>query len=216
MPRLSLFLLVCSLSPCSFAQQDTVALLASKGGMTGTFEQQIISPEGEQLESSHGQFSLQRPDKMRWQIESPDRQLLIAAGELLTQIDWDLEVVTERHLADSGRSILDWLLASKEELEAAAATDPIARFRLFLEKKDLWDDELQQRVEDESAAEATRMRDEIYEAPHGDPMELFEHVYVDPTGHYERQRPILQGELDAHAGGAEAQPSTRGQSDGEG
>ena len=105
---------------------------------------------------------------------------------------------------------------TKEELEAAAATDPIARFRLFLEKKDLWDDELQQRVEDESAAEATRMRDEIYEAPHGDPMELFEHVYVDPTGHYERQRPVLQGELDAHAGGAEAQPSTRGQSDGEG
>jgi len=125
-PRLSLFLLVCSLSPCSFAQQDIVALLASKGGMTGTFEQQIISPEGEQLESSHGQFSLQRPDKMRWQIESPDRQLLIAAGELLTQIDWDLEVVTERRLADSGRSILDWLLASKEELEAAFEIEPLA------------------------------------------------------------------------------------------
>lgn len=90
---------------------------------------------------------------------------------------------------------------TKEELEAAAATDPIARFRLFLEKKDLWDDELQQRVEDEAAAEATRMRDEIYEAPHGDPMELFEHVYVDDSGHYDRQRVILQGELDARGEG---------------
>ena len=90
---------------------------------------------------------------------------------------------------------------TKEELEAAAATDPIARFRLFLEKKDLWDDELQQRVEDEAAAEATRMRDEIYEAPHGDPMELFEHVFVDDSGHYDRQRAILQGELDARGEG---------------
>ncbi len=45
------------------------------------------------------------------------------------------------------------------------------------------------------------MRDEIYEAPHGDPMELFEHVYVDPTGHYERQRQMLQAELDARGEG---------------
>ena len=86
---------------------------------------------------------------------------------------------------------------TKEELEAAAATDPIARFKLFLEQRELWDPELEQQVDEESKAEASRMRDEIYEAPHGDPMELFEHVYVDATGHYDRQRPVLQAELDA-------------------
>ena len=46
------------------------------------------------------------------------------------------------------------------------------------------------------------MRDEIYEAPHGDPMELFEHVYVDNAGHYERQRTILAAELSARDGDA--------------
>jgi 2-oxoisovalerate dehydrogenase E1 component alpha subunit len=84
-----------------------------------------------------------------------------------------------------------------EELEAAATTDPIVRFRRFLEKRDLFDSDLEKRVEEEAAAEASRMRDEIYEAPHGDPMELFEHVYVDPTGHYERQREEMRAELDA-------------------
>lgn len=86
---------------------------------------------------------------------------------------------------------------SEEELEAAAETDPIARFKLFLDKRGLWDTELESQVDEESKAEASRMRDEIYEAPHGDPMELFEHVYVDDTGHYERQRQLLRAELDA-------------------
>ena len=91
---------------------------------------------------------------------------------------------------------------TKEELEAAAATDPIARFKLFLDNRGLWDEELEQRVDEESKAEATRMRDEIYEAPHGDPLEVFEHVYVDPAGRYDRQRAILQAELDARGEGA--------------
>ncbi len=91
---------------------------------------------------------------------------------------------------------------TQEELDAAAATDPIARFRNFLTKRDLWDTTFEDAVTEEAAAEATRMRDEIYEAPHGDPMELFEHVYVDPAGHYERQRAILADELAARDGDA--------------
>ena len=90
---------------------------------------------------------------------------------------------------------------SKEELEAAATTDPIARFKLFLDNRGLWDSDLEDRVEEEARAEATRMRDEIYEAPHGDPLEVFEHVYVDPADRYDRQRAILQAELDARGEG---------------
>lgn len=119
MRKFWLMLLVCGLSPVSLAQLDILDMLASKEGMTGTFKQQIISPEGEPLETSSGQFALLRPDSMRWDIESPDRQLLIASGQQLTQIDWDLEVITERRLADRDPSILDWLLASEKELDAA-------------------------------------------------------------------------------------------------
>jgi 2-oxoisovalerate dehydrogenase E1 component alpha subunit len=85
---------------------------------------------------------------------------------------------------------------TKEELEAAAETDPIARMKRFLQVRDLYDAELEQAIEDQASAEAQRMRDEIYDAPHGDPMELFEHVYVDPTGHFDRHKAQLQAELD--------------------
>ena len=39
------------------------------------------------------------------------------------------------------------------------------------------------------------LRDSIYEAPHGDPRELFDHVYVDDHGHYDDQRAQLEAEL---------------------
>jgi 2-oxoisovalerate dehydrogenase E1 component alpha subunit len=86
---------------------------------------------------------------------------------------------------------------TKEELEAASRIDPIARMKAFLLQKDLYDEVLEQAIEDHAAAEAQRMRDEIYDAEHGDPRELFEHVYVDPTGHFERQKAQLEAELGA-------------------
>ncbi len=86
---------------------------------------------------------------------------------------------------------------TKEEEEEAGKTDPIARYRRFLTNEGLLDDDVEEQVEAEAKAEATRMRDEIYEAPHGDPMELFEHVYVDDTGHFERQKVQLAAELAA-------------------
>jgi 2-oxoisovalerate dehydrogenase E1 component alpha subunit len=86
---------------------------------------------------------------------------------------------------------------TKEDLEAAAKTDPIARMKLFLESTDRYDTSVDEAIEAKSAAEAQRMRDEIYDAPHGDPMELFEHVYVDPTGHFDDQIEQLKRELAA-------------------
>ena len=89
------------------------------------------------------------------------------------------------------------------EEAAAAEADPLVRYKLFLEREGLWSDGFAEEIQAQSDAEATRMRDEIYEAPHGDPMELFEHVYVDPTGHFDVDREQLAAEL-AHAsdGGA--------------
>lgn len=89
---------------------------------------------------------------------------------------------------------------TKEDLEEAAKTDPIARMKLFLEATDRYDTSVDEAIEAKSAAEAQRMRDEIYDAPHGDPMELFEHVYVDPTGHFDDQIEQLKRELAAGEG----------------
>jgi 2-oxoisovalerate dehydrogenase E1 component alpha subunit len=90
---------------------------------------------------------------------------------------------------------------TKEELEEAARTDPIARMRNFLTKRDLYDSELEEAIEEQAKATATYVRDGIYEAPHGDPMELFEHVYVDPTNHFDAHRSLLASELESAADG---------------
>jgi 2-oxoisovalerate dehydrogenase E1 component alpha subunit len=86
---------------------------------------------------------------------------------------------------------------TQEELDEAAKTDPIARMRNLLRKRDLYDDELERAIEEQAKETASVVRAGIYDAPHGDPMELFEHVYVDPTGHFEEQREQLRTELAA-------------------
>jgi 2-oxoisovalerate dehydrogenase E1 component alpha subunit len=86
-----------------------------------------------------------------------------------------------------------------EELEEWKRRDPIARFETFLEKEGLLDDDFRGQIEEEAKGYAARMREEIYDAPHGDPLELFEHVYVDPPASYEEQRALLRRELEAAA-----------------
>ena len=97
---------------------DVLEALAEREGMVGQFTQEIISPEGEVLEQSSGSFGLLRPHFFRWEILTPDSQLLLADGEILTQIDWDLEVVVERPIAETASSPLQWLLASRAALDS--------------------------------------------------------------------------------------------------
>ena len=107
----------CLLFVAGTAAADVLAIFSERRGMSGQFIQRIVTPEGELLETSEGQFSLLRPHFMRWQIESPDQQLLIVNENTLTQIDWDLEVVSTRAMTPENRSALDWLMAPAEELQ---------------------------------------------------------------------------------------------------
>ena len=100
-------------------QADVLETLAGREGMAGQFTQEIISPEGEVLERSSGSFGLLRPHFFRWEILTPDSQLLLADGETLTQIDWDLEVIVERPMSETASSPLQWLLASRTALDSA-------------------------------------------------------------------------------------------------
>lgn len=86
---------------------------------------------------------------------------------------------------------------SQEELDYWATFDPIARMEKHLKVRDLWDDDFAQRVEDQAAEQSKHVRDRIYDAPHPDPMELFEHVYVDDAGAFDRQKGLLRAELEA-------------------
>ena len=108
---------VCLLLMAGTAVADVLRVFGERQGMSGQFIQRVVTPEGELLETSEGQFSLLRPHFMRWQIESPDQQLLIVKENKLTQIDWDLEVISSRAMTPDNRSALDWLMAPVEELQ---------------------------------------------------------------------------------------------------
>ncbi|MGH3442428.1 MAG: pyruvate dehydrogenase (acetyl-transferring) E1 component subunit alpha [Nitriliruptorales bacterium] len=90
---------------------------------------------------------------------------------------------------------------SAEELEYWARFDPIARMEKFLRSRDLWDEEFADTIDEEAREQAAHVREQIYDAPHGDPLELFEHVYVDPPPHFERQKQQLREEIEAAEGG---------------
>lgn len=100
-------------------QADVLETLAEREGMAGQFTQEIFSPEGQVLERSSGSFGLLRPHFFRWEILTPDSQLLLADGQILTQIDWDLEVVVERPISETASTPLQWLLASRAALGSA-------------------------------------------------------------------------------------------------
>jgi outer membrane lipoprotein carrier protein len=113
-------ILTCYLMLLSAAlRADVLETLAAREGMAGQFTQEIISPEGEVLERSQGNFSLLRPHFFRWEILAPDSQLLLANSDQVTQIDWDLEVVVERPIIETASSPFQWLLASRATLDSA-------------------------------------------------------------------------------------------------
>src|SRR5229473_509263 len=91
-----------------------------------------------------------------------------------------------------------------EEVRAWEQKDPLTRFRAYLEKKDLLEDGLEQRV-DEEIAEAVRR----FEAtPPPDPLTVFDHVYAEMPPHLRAQRDELARWLrEGAATGAEA-PAT--------
>lgn len=82
------------------------------------------------------------------------------------------------------------------ELEEWQRRDPISRFSTFLRAQGLLGEEFRAEVDDEADTYAQRVREEVFDAPHGDPMELFEHVYVDPGNSFTEQRELLARELD--------------------
>ena len=76
---------------------------------------------------------------------------------------------------------------TQEEVTAWEQKDPLTRFRAYLEKKDLLEDGLERRVDDE-IAEAVR-RFEATAPP--DPLTVFDHVYAEMPPHLRAQRDEL-------------------------
>jgi 2-oxoisovalerate dehydrogenase E1 component alpha subunit len=84
---------------------------------------------------------------------------------------------------------------SDDEAAEWRARDPVEGFLRVLREGGVVDDALLAEVEAEGEATAARMRDFLFDAPAGDPREMFDHVYATPTAQLESQRALLAHEL---------------------
>ena len=92
---LNLWLILVVLAPIAQATEDTWPL-EGQNTASGTFRQSVVDINGAVAFSSTGRFAALKPHHFRWEIESPDRQLLIATPEAFWQWDKDLDVVVLR------------------------------------------------------------------------------------------------------------------------
>lgn len=84
-----------------------------------------------------------------------------------------------------------------DEVARAALEDPLVRFEKFLRAEELLDAAAVDLMSAEAEDRALEVRESIYDAPHGDPLEVFEHVYVDAAGHFDDHVMQLRTELAA-------------------
>jgi pyruvate dehydrogenase E1 component alpha subunit len=81
------------------------------------------------------------------------------------------------------------------DLEVWGGRDPLIRYRNFLRGRGLLGAGFDTEVREEAAGMAAGLRAGIYDAPPGDPLEVFDHVYVDRTSELERQRDVMRREI---------------------
>ncbi len=95
-------LIACLLSAHSGASDDAeavralTALLAPLNSLSGKFSQRLVDSDGELLQSSQGDFAMQRNLGFRWHTQAPFEQLLVSDQKTLWFYDPDLEQVTVR------------------------------------------------------------------------------------------------------------------------
>lgn len=70
------------------------ALLDSMSSYRAEFEQTVTSQFGEVLQTATGTMHLERPGRLRWAVDEPYPQLVVADGETVWVYDPDLEQAT--------------------------------------------------------------------------------------------------------------------------
>ena len=105
-------------SRAATAQGDPLdEFLTGMRTLSGTFEQAILDAEEQQVDSSAGQFWIERPGHLRWVYQEPYEQLLVVDGERAWTYDPDLEQVVVRDIdpGSAGPAVL--LLFGKSNID---------------------------------------------------------------------------------------------------
>jgi len=117
------------LSLCSIAIHSATATAAPTGAeslrrfftdvsrFTAQFEQLLIDETGATIQESKGRLWIERPNKFRWDYDTPYKQQIISDGERLWVYDEDLKQVTVRALKSGLLDTPAVLLAGQGRLE---------------------------------------------------------------------------------------------------
>ncbi|MDF4251788.1 pyruvate dehydrogenase (acetyl-transferring) E1 component subunit alpha [Streptomyces sp. WMMB303] len=93
------------------------------------------------------------------------------------------------------------------EVEAWRAHDPVTLLERELRDRGLLDEETVREAEAAAERQAAELRERMHQDPQPDPMELFAHVYAEPTPQLREQAAQLRAELAAEQEAAAARPA---------
>ncbi len=125
------------LAAAATAAGDADALwsrLEAQEQASGEFSQEIFSEEGELIERSSGRYAVLKPGYFRWDINYPDRQLLLVSGSDLWHYDIDLATATRRDAGAQGEfTPLELLTGDRADLAERFSVEQLeaGRFRLL-------------------------------------------------------------------------------------
>lgn len=88
----------------AYAQTDSEVLqqkLAKFTVINADFTQQVINPEGKVIQESAGNLTISRPGNFRWQVTSPDDELILANGKNMWIYSPFIEQVTIMNFSDA-------------------------------------------------------------------------------------------------------------------
>lgn len=97
-------MMVLSALPAAASPVDTAELEALLNGMESfraEFRQTVTGHLGEVLQTSTGRMHLERPRRLRWEVDEPYPQLVLADGDSVWIYDPDLEQVTVQPLVET-------------------------------------------------------------------------------------------------------------------
>ena len=114
-------LLLCSLAMNSYGDQQPLEqlrhFLKNTSSLSADFKQNLINEAGDVLQTSFGNFYLQRPGKFRWDYNKPFQQQIISTAGKVWFYDTDLQQVTVKKLDASIGSTPALLLSGSVALE---------------------------------------------------------------------------------------------------
>jgi len=111
------------------AQENALAdlkyFLTQPGDLRADFRQTVSDADGRVLQQADGIMSISRPDKFRWQVNSPFSQLIVGDGEKIWYYDHELKQVSVQPQAGVLSSTPAGLLTGGDDLEEHFLLSPI-------------------------------------------------------------------------------------------